>query len=124
MIIDSHTHYTNSAYRNPFRYLSYDKDGYALKEGDREQLFREMQEAGIPYSIEVGVGLQSCQDVLKLRRIILGGCFLPLGTIPPEPFMRNGQSGSNWIRWLGLRVLLPLAKSVWTIITSVKNSIG
>ena len=49
MIIDSHAHYNNNAYKKPFRYLSYDKDGYALKEGDRERLFQELLEANIPY---------------------------------------------------------------------------
>lgn len=82
MIIDSHAHYNNNAYKKPFRYLSYDKDGYALKEGDREQLFREMQEAGIPYSIEVGVGLQSCQDVLKLAKDYPGRVFPAIGYHP------------------------------------------
>lgn len=52
MIIDSHAYYNNNAYKKPFRYLSYDKDGYALKEGNREQLFQELMEANIPYSIE------------------------------------------------------------------------
>ena len=41
MIIDSHAHYNNNAFKKPFRYLTYDKDGYILKEGAREQLFRE-----------------------------------------------------------------------------------
>ena len=45
VIIDSHAHYNNNAYKMPFRYLSYDKDGYALKEGNREQLFQELMEA-------------------------------------------------------------------------------
>ena len=66
MIIDSHAHYNNNAYKKPFRYLSYDKDGYALKEGDREQLFQELVDANIPYSIEPGVSLQSCEEVLQL----------------------------------------------------------
>lgn len=66
MIIDSHAHYNNNAYKKPFRYLSYDKDGYALKEGDREQLFQELVDAKIPYSIEPGVSLQSCEEVLQL----------------------------------------------------------
>lgn len=60
MIIDSHAHYTNGAYKNPFRYLSYNKDGYALKEGDRAQLFQELLETDTPYSVEDGVALQSC----------------------------------------------------------------
>ena len=66
MIIDSHAHYKNNAYKKPFRYLSYDKDGYALREGDREQLFQELVDADIPYSIEPGVSLQSCEEVLQL----------------------------------------------------------
>ena len=48
MIIDSHAHYNNNAYKKPFRYLSYDKDGYSIKEGEREQLFQELADANIP----------------------------------------------------------------------------
>ena len=66
MIIDSHAHYNNNAYKKPFRYLSYDKDGYTLKEGERDQLFQELLDANIPYSIEPGVSLQSCEEVLLL----------------------------------------------------------
>lgn len=66
MIIDSHAHYNNNAYKKPFRYLTRDAEGYTLKEGDREQLFRELLEADIPYSIEPGVSLQSCEEVLAL----------------------------------------------------------
>ena len=66
MIIDSHAHYNNNAYKKPFRYLSYDKGGYTLKEGEREQLFQELVDANIPYSIEPGVNLQSCEEVLQL----------------------------------------------------------
>ena len=65
MIIDSHAHY-NNAYKKPFRYLSYDKDDYTLKEGDREQLFQDLLDANIPYSIEPGVNLQSCEEILGL----------------------------------------------------------
>ena len=66
MIIDSHAHYNNNAYKKPFRYLSYDKDGYSLKEGEWGQLFQELTDANIPYSIEPGVSLQSCEEVLQL----------------------------------------------------------
>ena len=59
MIIDSHAHYNNNAYKKPFRYLSYDKDGYALKEGELPQLMQEMEDAYIRYFIELGVSLQS-----------------------------------------------------------------
>ena len=65
MIIDSRAHYTNSAYRKLFRYLSYDEAGYALKEGERAQLLQKMKDAGILYSIEAGVSLQSCEEILQ-----------------------------------------------------------
>ena len=82
MIIDSHAHYNNNAYKKTFRYLSYDKDGYALKEGGREQLFRELLEANIPYSIEPGVSLQSCEEVLQLCTEYPGRVFPAIGIHP------------------------------------------
>ena len=66
MIIDSHAHYNNNAYKKPFRYLTRNEDGYALAEGDRDQLFQELLDANIPYCIEPGVSLQSCEEVLQL----------------------------------------------------------
>jgi len=82
VIIDSHAHYNNSAYKKPFRYLTYDKDGYALQEGDREQLFQELQDANIPYSIEPGVSLQSCEEVLELTAQYPGRIFPAMGIHP------------------------------------------
>ena len=82
MIIDSHAHYNNNAYKKPFRYLSYGRDGYALKEGDREQLFQELLEANIPYSIEPGVSLQSCEEVLQLCAEYPGRIFPAIGVHP------------------------------------------
>ena len=82
MIIDSHAHYNNNAYKKPFRYLSYGRDGYALKEGDREQLFQELLEANIPYSIEPGVSLQSCEEVLQLCAEYPGRIFPAIGIHP------------------------------------------
>lgn len=66
MIIDSHAHYNNYVFQNPCRYLSYDATGYALKEGNREQLFAELMEANVRCTIEPGVNLQSCEEVLQL----------------------------------------------------------
>ena len=66
MIIDSHAHYNNSAYKKLFRYLSYDRDGYSLKEGELPQVMQEMDNADIRYFIEPGVSLQSCEEVLQL----------------------------------------------------------
>ena len=59
MIIDSHAHYNSSAFKNTFRYLTCNEDGYAIREGNREPLFQELLDANIPYSIEPGVSLQN-----------------------------------------------------------------
>lgn len=82
MIIDSHAHYNNNAYKKPFRYLSYGKAGYALKEGDREQLFQELLDTNVPYSIEPGVSLQSCEEVLQLCSGYPGRIFPAIGVHP------------------------------------------
>ena len=55
MIIDSHAHYNNNAYKKPFRYLTHGEDGYALKEGSWEQLFQELQDSDIPTGCESAV---------------------------------------------------------------------
>ena len=82
MIIDSHAHYNNNAYKKPFRYLSYDKDGYTLKEGDREELFQDLLDANIPYAIEPGVSLESCKEVLELSAQYPGRIFPAMGIHP------------------------------------------
>ena len=82
MIIDSHAHYNNNAYKKPFRYLTYDKDGYALKEGDREELFQDLMDANIPYSIEPGVSLESCKEILDLAAQYPGRIFPAIGIHP------------------------------------------
>ena len=82
MIIDSHAHYNNSTYKKPFRYLSYDKDGYSLKEGELPQLSQEMDEANIRYFIEPGVSLQSCEEVLQLCSENPGRIFPAIGVHP------------------------------------------
>lgn len=82
MIIDSHAHYNNSAYKKPFRYLSYDKYGYALKDGELPQLILEMENANIRYFIEPGVSLQSCEEVLQLCGSYPGKTFPAMGIHP------------------------------------------
>ena len=82
IIIDSHAHYNNNAYKKPFRYLSYDEEGYILKEGELSQLIQEMVDAEIPYSIEPGVSLQSCEEVLQLCAEYPGRIFPAIGVHP------------------------------------------
>ena len=82
MIIDSHAHYNNSAYKKPFRYLSYDKEGFSLKEGELPQLMQEMEDANVRYFIEPGVSLQSCEEVLELAAQYPGKIFPAMGIHP------------------------------------------
>ena len=82
MIIDSHAHYNNSAYKKPFRYLSYDKEGFSIKEGELPQLMQEMEDADIRYFIEPGVSLQSCEEVLELAAQYPGRIFPAMGIHP------------------------------------------
>ena len=82
MIIDSHAHYNNNAYKKPFRYLSYDKDGYSLKEGDLPQLMQDMEHSNIRYFVEPGVSLQSCEEVLELAAQYPGRIFPAMGIHP------------------------------------------
>ena len=82
MIIDSHAHYNNNAYKKPFRYLTQNDSGYALSEGDMDQLFQELLDADIPYSIEPSVSLQSCEEVLQLCTEHTGRFFPAMGIHP------------------------------------------
>lgn len=86
MIIDSHAHYNSGAYKNSFRYLTYDMNGYALKEGDREQILQELLDANIPYSIEAGVSLQSCEEILQLCEEYPDRVFPSAGVHPTRSF--------------------------------------
>ena len=82
MIIDSHAHYNNNAYNKPFRYLSYDKEGFSLKEGELPQLMQEIEDANVRYFIEPGVSLQSCEEVLELAAQYPGRIFPAIGIHP------------------------------------------
>ena len=99
MIIDSHAHYNNNAYKKPFRYLSYDKEGYALKEGNREQLFQELLEANIPYSIEPGVSLQSCEEVLQLCSEYPGRIFPAIGVHPTRSIFEKWSDRNKLVEY-------------------------
>ena len=82
MIIDSHAHYTSNAYAQNFRYLTRDKEGYTLSEGDLDQLFQDLLEANIPYTIEPGVSLESCERVLAFCADHPGRVFPAIGIHP------------------------------------------
>ena len=95
MIVDSHAHYNNNAYKKPFRYLTYGEEGYALKEGDREQLFHELLDANIPYSIEPGVSLESCKEVLELAAQYPGRIFPAIGIHPTRSIFEKWSDRHN-----------------------------
>ena len=101
MIIDSHAHYNNSAYKKPFRYLSYDEDGYTLKEGELPQLIQEMKDRNIRHFIEPAVSLQSCEEVLELAAQYPGRIFPAMGIHPTR---------SIYEKWSDRKKLVAFAK--------------
>ncbi len=82
MIIDSHAHYTNYSFTKPFRYLAMENGLYILKEGQRAQLLQELHDSGILCSVEPGVSLASCEDVLQLCSQYPGRVFPAIGIHP------------------------------------------
>ena len=99
MIIDSHAHYNSSAYKKPFRYLSYDENGYALKEGDREQLLQETKDAGISYSIEAAVSLQSYEEILQLCDAYPDRIFPSAGVHPTRSFYKKWRDRKKLVSY-------------------------
>ena len=95
MIIDSHAHYNNSAYKKPFRYLTYGRDGYALAEGERQQLLEALLAAEIPYSIEPGVNLESSREVLELAAQYPGRIFPAVGVHPTRSIFEKWSERKN-----------------------------
>lgn len=89
MIIDSHAHYANSCYQKPFRYLTWNEAGYALAEGELPALLQAQQEAGIVCSVEPGVSLASCADVLRLSAEYPGSIFPAIGVHPTRAIFES-----------------------------------
>ena len=106
MIIDSHAHYNHNSFKNSFRYLTRDEGGYAVAEGGREQIFRELLETNIPYSIEPGINLQSCQEVLALAAEYPGRIFPAMGVHPTRSISE---------KWADRKKLAALAKSAGVV---------
>lgn len=82
MIIDSHAHYTHNAFNNTFRYLTHREEGYAIEEGDRVRLLQALKDAGITCSVEPGVSLASCENVLQISHEHPGHIFPAIGVHP------------------------------------------
>lgn len=81
MIVDSHAHYAHASYRNAFRYLSWDEN-WAIHEGTLEELFAELDAAGITMSVEPGIGLDFNEDILTLAKRCPGRIFPAAGCHP------------------------------------------
>ena len=106
MIIDSHAHYNHNSFKNSFRYLTRGEGGYAIAEGDREAVLRELMERNVRYSIEPGVSLQSCGEVLELAAAHPGRIFPAMGVHPTR---------SIYEKWKDRKKLAALARSAGVV---------
>lgn len=89
MIIDSHAHYAHGSFQKSFRYLTRDENGYALAEGNLQQLMDELEKAEICAFIEPGISLQSCEDVLALHNAYPEKVFPAVGVHPTRAIHEN-----------------------------------
>ncbi len=90
MLIDSHAHYTHRSFQKPvFRYLRYDENGYALAEANQQQLFQELDASGICCTIEPGITLASCREILALCKQYPGRFFPAIGLHPTRSIQES-----------------------------------
>ena len=72
MIIDSHAHYNHNSFKNSFRYLTRNKNGYTIAEGDREAVIEKNTELkGItPGGSGKGHG-RECNSIVRIAYYIM-----------------------------------------------------
>ena len=66
MVVETHAHYTYGKFNNNFTYLGLKNGEYSLFSGTLEDVFADMDKAGIAVSIEPGVDLASNKRILEL----------------------------------------------------------
>lgn len=64
-IIDSHAHYFHNSFGNSFRFLNIRHDGYSVDEGTREDVLYHLKQNQILCSIEPGISIDSCEQILN-----------------------------------------------------------
>ena len=89
MIIDSHAHYNHGVFHKTARYLTREGNRFALAEGDREAIFQQLAEVGIRCSIEPGLNIDSCREVLALCRQYPGRLFPAIGVHPTRSILED-----------------------------------
>jgi len=64
-IIDSHAHYFHNSFGNSFRFLNITPDSYSVDEGTREDVLYHLKQNRILCSIEPGISVDSCEQILN-----------------------------------------------------------
>lgn len=82
MVIETHAHYTYGKFNGEFSYLGLENGGYVLLHGTLEDVFADMDKAGIAASIEPGVDLASNERILELNRKHPSRIFPAVGVHP------------------------------------------
>ena len=81
-IIDSHAHYNHGSFSQTFRYLTSTGEGYAVESGDRQQVLEQLQAQNIVASIEPGISLAGCAEILELCKLYPQRIFPAMGVHP------------------------------------------
>lgn len=91
MIIDSHAHYAHNSYSGEFSWLSLNDGEYALSRGNREEMLKELNDAGIRCFIEPGIRLESNPEILAFCRAHPDRFFPAVGVHPTRTHQARWQ---------------------------------
>ena len=100
MIVESHAHYAHASFTGNFRYLSWE-DTWVLKEGNLEDLLREMEERGIAMGVEPGIGLDFHEKIFALTDKYPGRIFPAVGCHPTRCIYEKWSDRRRLVEYCG-----------------------
>ena len=92
MVVETHAHYTYGKFKDKFTYLGLKNGEYSLFCGTLEDVFADMDKAGIAASIEPGVDLASNESILELNRKHPSRIFPAVGVHPTRCIKENWRN--------------------------------
>ena len=92
MVVETHAHHTYGKFKDKFTYLGLKNGEYSLFCGTLEDVFADMDKAGIAASIEPGVDLASNESILELNRKHPSRIFPAVGVHPTRCIKENWRN--------------------------------